>query len=224
MAEGDTRAMEVAGAEGSAASRYPEDMALVCRCVEGDRVAWAQLLDEHDAVIHFTVRRVLLAHGGYAPDHAVEDIQADVILGLVRDNFARLRSWSGRCRLRSWLKVVAHHLTVDRLRRERSGVSLDDDRGAGWTLRQTLKAPGPDPEVRCVERDRIDRVFALAESLPEEDRLFLELFLVRGLGFEEIAAEMGSTLGGVYARKNRVRRKLSGLFARACQDLAAGSS
>ncbi len=195
---------------------YAEDFALVSRCVAGDRAAWGDLLRAHEAVIHFTVRSVLMSHAGHAPDHVVEDVQADVVLALVAGDCHRLRSWSGRCKLRSWLKVVAHHLTIDRLRRrKRKMVSLDDGHGA---LRDNLAFEGPDPETQVSNADRLARVFVLAEGLPDEDRQFLELFVVDGLDFGEIAERLGTTTGAVYARKNRVRKKLTAMYTDDCQN------
>jgi RNA polymerase sigma factor (sigma-70 family) len=201
---------------------YAEDVALVARCLNGDRAAWAQLLTEHEAVIHFTVRSVLASHLGFAAEHLIEDVQADVVLALVAGDCHRLRSWSGRCKLRSWLKVVAHHLAIDRLRRRRrKTISLDDD---SRPLRDHLEDQGPGPDQQIADRDRMKRVFALAESLPEEDRAFVALFLGEGLDFAEIAQRMGTTMGAVYARKNRVRKKLTQMYADDCQDSQKGSS
>lgn len=202
--------------------RYPEDTALVRRCIAGERAAWGELLAEHEAVIHFTVRSVLTSHLGSPSAELVEDVQADVVLALVTNECAKLRSWSGRCKLRSWLKVVTHHLTIDRLRRsDRRTVSLDDTRGS---LRESLQDTGPDPERLNLERSNVERVFALAQVLPAEDREFLRLFVGEGLDFAEIATKLGSTMGAVYARKNRVRKKLTQLYRDDCQISGGGTS
>lgn len=213
MASEDTARIDRSGL----ATAYPEDLALVERCVAGDRSAWGELLTAHESVIHFTVRSVLSAHMGFAPDHVVEDVQADVVLALVSNGCARLQSWKGQCKLRSWIKVVAHHLAVDRLRRKaRRTVSLDES-WAPTSLRETLRDEGPGPEHQVAERDCVARLFALAQALPQEDQDFLRLFVTEGLEFPEIAARMDATMGAVYARKNRVRKKLAQMYAGDCQ-------
>ena len=188
---------------------HAEDLNLVRRCAGGDRLAWEQLVRENETVILLTVRHTLLNRCGHAPDHLVEDVQADVLLSLVKNDFAKLKTYSGRCKLRSWLKIVSNHFAIDRLRKERrQAVSLSGDSQVSRAVRNSLEASTPNPEECLLGTRRKSLFIQLCASLLPEDRRFVEMFVWEGLSFEEIARALQTTVGGVYARKNRVRKKL----------------
>jgi RNA polymerase sigma-70 factor (ECF subfamily) len=191
---------------------YLEDWRLVQRCRQGDRGAWAALVERHEAAIFFTIRHALLSRGADAPDALIADLQADVFLGLVQNDFRRLSRYAGRCRLSHWLKVVASNHTIDALRQRRPTVSLEDPSPRAQATRASLTDHAPSPEQALSQRQALEALRDLCAALPAEDRRFLELHLEQELSFEEIAAAMDTTVGAVYARKNRIRKKLMSMI------------
>lgn len=212
-AMGNTTGDDKPGAERNAATphgeiRWEDDWRLVQQCIQGDRDSWATLIVRHEPSLELAVRHTLRAHGVTPSAALVEDLIADVAISLVRRQCRKLQRYSGRCRLGAWLKVVASHHTIDALRRRRPELSLSDDSEASATLRATLPAPEPAPDEAIGQRQRLDALRALYELLPDEDRRFVRLFYEDGLNFEAVAEAMETTVGAVYARKNRVRKKL----------------
>ena len=49
---------------------------------------------------------------------------------------------------------------------------------------------------------------SLYKRLPEPDQHFIHLYVFEELSFDAIAEAMNTSVGAVYARKNRVRMKL----------------
>lgn len=191
---------------------HADDWALVQDCITGDRAAWAALVQRAERTLYFAVLNTLRACNSHAPRERVEDIQADVLVELVRDDFRRLRKYSGRCKLTQWLKVVASNYTIDLLRKQRPTVSLSDDTPSAQALRAALpdhRTPSPD---RSLQRHQLTHALrTLCDHLPDEDRRFVDLFYHQELSFDEVAQRMDTTVGAVYARKNRVRKKLIAL-------------
>ena len=194
--------------------RYIEDYALVQRLIAGDRASWADLIRRHERTVHFAIVNTLRTYGAHASADRVADLQGDVMVDLVSRDYRKLRRYSGRCRLDHWLKVVAGNYTIDTLRKKRPTVSLTDDTGPARSLRESLPSPGPSPDARLSRHQRLEGLRALYTELSPGDQRFVELYVKQELSFEEVAAAMNTTVGAVYARKNRVRKKLTDLAQR----------
>lgn len=192
--------------------RYAEDRCLVEACRRGESDAWCTLLTRYEVTIHYAVLNTLRARGREPSADDVADIEADIVLALAKDDFRKLGRYSGRCKLSHWLKVVANNFTIDRLRRKRAAVSLDDpDAPCARALRATLETDDPEASEVIEQGQTLAALRGLYEALPDSDREFIELHIFQELSFEDIADRMETTVGAVYARKNRVRKKLMAL-------------
>ena len=178
------------------------------RCIAGDRSAWETLFRRSERGLEVSIRRTLQMHGAFVTQDRVEDIKGDLVVALVRDEFRKLRSFRGRCRLSAWLKVVAANYVVDVLRRRRPTVSLSGDTKASRHLLETLVDGSPSPHEELLDRRRVDFYRSIPDRLSREEQRFFNLFLEQGCSFEEIAETLETTIGAVYARKNRLRKRL----------------
>jgi len=119
------------------------------------------------------------------PMEDAEEIVQEVFLAL----FQHLRAGKARHNLRGWVFRVAHNLGLRR--RKRRGA----DAGKGGF---TFADPAPDPEVQYAHAQRRNRLLAVVDALPEQDRACLHL-RAEGLTYREIAQVIGISLGGVAA-------------------------
>lgn len=192
-------------------ARYHDDWRLVRACVQGDRARWMELLERYEATVFFAIQHTLRVHGHRPGEDDLLDLQADLFTRLVRDDFRKLSQYSGRCKLSHWLKVVANHHAIDFLRHQRPTVSLDADTDSARALRHQLVNREPTAADRLLRQQQRDAFEALIKFLPAADQQFLHLHIRDELSFEAIAEVMETTVGAVYARKNRVRKKLIAL-------------
>lgn len=188
------------------------DRELVARCVAGDGQAWQQLVEAHESTVYFAIRSALTLRDRASSDELVRDLQSEVFYRLVRRGGARLASYSGRCSLKHWLKVVAGNFVIDYLRKRRADCSLDDPVQA--PLRESLPAREPTPEAALEHRQRRALLRELWNRLSAEDRRFVELYYVDELGFAEVAEAMRTSVAATYTRKNRVTAKLRAALRR----------
>ncbi len=192
--------------------RYAEDRRLVEACRRGETRAWRTLLERYEVTIHYAVLNTLRARGHEPSSDEVADLEADIVLALAKNDFRKLGRYAGRCKLSHWLKVVSNNFTIDRLRQKRPTVSLDDqDAPVAKALRATLDTGEPLPNQRYEREQLLAAMRDLYVELPDCDRHFIQLHVYEELGFEEIADRMETTVGAIYARKNRVRKKLTSL-------------
>jgi RNA polymerase sigma-70 factor (ECF subfamily) len=112
-----------------------------------------------------------------------------------------LRSYDDRKRFGSWLFTIAHHVTIDHLRRR----ARAPDEGADSYAEPTSAA---DPSRELMARE-LGRLLAEAvERLPERQR---RVFLLRQHGtlkFREIAEQTGEPLSTVLGHMSRATEKL----------------
>lgn len=183
-----------------------DDLALVNACLERSDAAWTSLVQDYETTVYYAILNAFRVHGKSPDQDTILELQAEVFYRLVRDDFARLRSYSGRSGLRHWLKVVAGNFVIDTLRKRRPDCSLDDPAHA--QARADLADPAPSPERQVAAGQARRDLDNLYRCLPQSDQLFVKLYYREGLSFEVIAQRMNTTVGAIYSRKNRVRKRL----------------
>lgn len=127
------------------------------------------------------VLRYLLGIG--LPVEDAEEIVQEVFLAL----FQHLRMGKARHNLQGWVFRVAHNLGLRR-RKQRGG-----DAGVA---ERAITDPGPNPEDQYANVQRQNRLLAVVNALPEQDRACLCL-RAEGLRYREIAQTLGMSLGAV---------------------------
>jgi len=115
-----------------------------------------------------------------------EELVQEVFLAL----FQHLERGRPRENLHAWLFRVAHNLALKR----RYRVRRDED-----MVREDMAVdPGPSPEDRLLNVELRERLLAVFDALPEQDRRALAL-RSEGLRYREIAQVLDISLGSVAA-------------------------
>ncbi|MGC6416007.1 MAG: RNA polymerase sigma factor [Bradymonadia bacterium] len=187
-----------------------DDDQLLADCLAGTRKGWQRLVERYSRYVYFLINATAKRHGASITEDEAEDLHNDFFVALLEDDYRRLRAFGGKngCSLRSWLRVICIRRTIDSLRRRRKTVSLttDDD---GPTLQ--LEAPNADPLQALLTHGREQRrarLGELAQSLPADDRILLDMIYVQKLGATEISAALRIKKGAVYTRKTRLVQRL----------------
>lgn len=180
----------------SPAPEAASDEALLARIRDRDSGALRALFQRyHGRVFHFVLRR--LRDPGLA-----EEVVADVFFEVWRsvDHFA------GASRPSTWIFGIAHFKATsahrDRSRFKRAAVIPTNVE----SLHRV--ADGADAGARLIAREELGRVRDALEALPDDQREVLELAVLEGLPYEEIAHRLGVPEGTIKTRVSRARAKL----------------
>jgi RNA polymerase sigma-70 factor (ECF subfamily) len=115
----------------------------------------------------------------------------------------------GRGSARSWLMSIVHNLAIDRRRgRQRrvwSDVALDD-------VETLLETDEDDAFAVVAQSIEAERVQAVLQELPEEQRQAIVLAYFVGLTHQEIAEQTGTPLGTVKSRMRLGLRRMRTLL------------
>jgi RNA polymerase sigma factor (sigma-70 family) len=172
-------------------------VALVQRMGKGDGAAFSLVYEKTVAQI-FRICRVVL---GSKED--AEEIVCDVYTYAWHHATAYDAS---RGSVISWLTVMARNRAIDRCRRRRNIVSLDDERHE--VLRASLTSADTSPEQLLLRVQAARAVHQALESLSLKRRRLLDLAFFQGLTHREIADTTNMPLGTV---KSHLRRALAAL-------------
>jgi RNA polymerase sigma-70 factor (ECF subfamily) len=162
------------------------------RIAAGDMGGFGELVGRHkDRLFRHIRRRV-------RDSHRAEDLTQESFLRLFRA--ARAGSYKGEARVVTWLFAIAGNCVTDHLRAAaRRGRTIDD---------LTSRRPVAEPSAELESREVSDRVARHLDELPAEQRAVVELKILDGLTFAEIAELIGCPLSTVKSRLVYALQKL----------------
>jgi RNA polymerase sigma-70 factor, ECF subfamily len=130
------------------------------------------------------------------------DLEQDIHVAL----WVSLKTFGGRCSLRTWVFRVAHNTAVSRVTRRRRKmpalISLDE------LADQPESGEWADIEDRAVTRSRL---LTLVQALPPIDRQVILLYL-EDIDAASIAEIVGLTPGNIATKIHRIKKILSQRF------------
>ena len=155
------------------------DGELVRRAQEGDEAAFNALVREHGESVYRTALSMVSD-----PDVA-QDVAQETFLKAYR----ALPGFRGDAAFRTWILTIAANASRGALRRTGRRRETDIDAGA------PVASERASPEDEAVMADEAGRARTALESLPEKQRLSIQLRVDQGLSFREIGDIIGSSEG-----------------------------
>jgi len=171
--------------------------ALIERCLEGDQVAWDQIVRQH-------WRKVFnLAYKFVGRHDEAEDLTQDIFLKI----FKALHTFDRRANFQTWLISISRNLCIDHyrsVRKERETMARDVDASE---LAPVSRERSPLNQLEQVDLKETIRT-ALA-ALPPALRQAVVLRDLQEFSYQEIADQLGLPEGTVKSRINRGRFELA---------------
>lgn len=163
-----------------------DELALARACSAGNNSAWEIFLTRYREKLYLSALRI--AREDSAARELADTLYADLYGTNTREGqrVSKLASYTGRGSLEGWLRTVLAQEYVNRYRRTKRLVSLDEESEEGIQFR----APDPDPVPPADPRlaQATDEVLAL---LSAEDRTVLSAYYLDGRTLAEIARMLG---------------------------------
>lgn len=130
--------------------------------------------------------------------------------GVVQDSFLRLierlDQFEGRANLGTWLYRIAYNLSVDRLRKRKPDLVLDDEPGDGRLPAPVHLADWQQwPEKLLTDAEVTQTLDEAIAALPEKFRIVFVLREVEGLTTQETAEITNLSLSATKVRLHRAR-------------------
>ena len=187
-----------------------DELALARACAAGDNSAWEIFLTRYREKLYLAALRI--AREDSAARELADTLYADLYGTATREGqrVSKLSSYTGRGSLEGWLRTVLAQEYVNRYRRTKRLVSLDEESEEGVQFR----APDPEPEPQADNRLAQATDEALA-YLSGEDRMVLSAYYLDGRTLAEIARMLG-------VHESTISRKLDKLAKSLRKQIVAG--
>ena len=183
--------------------------ALLRRAQGGDMDAFAELFEPLRPMVHAVASRLV-------GDGEAEDVVMETFLKA----WQSIPRFGRRSSLKTWLYRITHNCAVDLLRaraRHRARTVAPDEREASDTLERIADPAAVAPDEGAERSDLAAAVADALGQLGDAHRATLQLRFVDGLGYAEIAAATGASIGTVMSRifygRRKLRRLLEGMAA-----------
>jgi RNA polymerase sigma-70 factor, ECF subfamily len=187
-----------------------DELALARACAAGENSAWEVFLTRFREKLYLSALRI--AREDSAARELADALYADLYGTTTREGkrVSKLASYTGRGSLEGWLRTVLAQEFVNRYRRTKRMVSLDEESEEGIQFR----APEPEPAVSTDRRLESATDEAL-RALPSEDRTVLSAYFMDGCTLAEIARMLG-------VHESTISRKLDKLAKSLRKQIMAG--
>lgn len=162
--------------------------------LRGDQEAFANLVKAYQGPVYNLAYRML------GNEEEAQDATQEVFLRA----FTRLHTYDTTRKFSSWILSVASHYCVDRLRRRRPTVSMEETQGTRW-----IPDREPHPEEQALRHQRDHTIRELLAELPPQYRLVIVLRYWQDMSYEEIAEVTQSTTSAVKSRLHRARQEMA---------------
>jgi RNA polymerase sigma-70 factor (ECF subfamily) len=181
------------------ASLRVEELALARACADGNERAWEEFMARYRERLYDIARYI--AKEDSAARELADSLYGDLYGTVSREGqrVSKLASYTGRGSLEGWLRTVMAQEFVNRYRRQRRLVSLDEESEDG----AQFPAAQPDPVVAVDPRVEAAADEALA-AMGSEERFLLASYYLD----ERTLAEIARTLG---VHESTISRKLDKL-------------
>src|SRR6266849_2803856 len=161
------------------------DQVLLDRCLRHEAGAWKAFVDRFLGLISHVVERTSQMVGMPLRAADVEDVAAEVLLQVIKNDFAVLRRFRRQSSLATYLTVIARRVCLHELNR----------RAAQRMPIQAPDRPQAEPDrlmapslLASIARE--EEVEPLLRRLPAPERHVVPLFYLEGHTYQEISSEL----------------------------------
>ncbi|MCX5747886.1 MAG: sigma-70 family RNA polymerase sigma factor [Proteobacteria bacterium] len=182
------------------------DRELLKSVLRSDGRGWTELVRRYRPLIYRCITKVTLKYSPSLSSADLDEIYADVMMQLVREDMHKLRIYNPArgTKLGSWIGMISVNAAYDFLRGAGRRPLLDKLDGVIDVQEDVDRTPLD----LLIEKERWGHLNELLADFSDKDRTFVELYYQRGMEADEIAAEMQISLKTVYSKKHKIRAHL----------------
>lgn len=187
-----------------------DELALARACAAGNNEAWEIFLTRYREKLYLSALRI--AREDSAARELADTLYADLYGTTTREGerVSKLASYTGRGSLEGWLRTVLAQEYVNRYRRTKRLVSLDEESEDGIQFRAPEAEPVPSSDQRLEQAT--DEAL---QSLSSEERMMLSAYYLDGRTLAEIARMLR-------VHESTISRKLDKLAKSLRKQIVAG--
>ena len=203
-------------------AKHPTDWSdreLLRFVLRNDQRGWVELVRRFKPLIYRCITKVTLKYSPQLGGADLDEIYADVMMQLVRDDMRKLRMYNPArgTKLGSWIGMISVNAAYDYLRTLKR-----EPHKACITEAMELVCDLPDPFELTSEHERATIAQKTLEDFSEKDRTFAALYFGEGMDPQTIADKMNISVKTVYSKKHKIQSRLESVLTMRVPTAAAG--
>lgn len=167
------------------------DQVLLNSYLSGNRSAMSSLIERHSRRVREYIRMMV------KDEELADDLFQETFIKAV--NVIDDGRYSENGKFLSWVLRIAHNKVIDHFRSRKQARELSEAE-AGFDLFSTLKLAEGNAEEQIITSELADRVRAVIDMLPDEQREVVRLRYYSELSFKEIAEQTGVSINTALGR------------------------
>ncbi len=180
------------------------DRQLIDRCLRKEPGAWNDFIDRYMGLIYHVIHHVSHARSIVLSSPDIEDIAAEIFLGIVDEDYGVLRRFKGASSLPTYLTVVARRICVKEVIKRHREAEL------GHTQAHRAIVADDDQSGEAEAIASAEEVERMLENLPEREAQVVRLYHLKYLNYRQIGKQLGipeNSVGPILATaRKRLRR------------------
>jgi RNA polymerase sigma-70 factor, ECF subfamily len=186
------------------------DADLLRRVLRNEATAWGELVRRYRSLVYRCITKVTGRYDSVLSSADTDEIYADVMVTLVRDDMRKLRLYDANrgTKLSSWIGMIATNVAYDYLRGTARRPILDRIDGM-----PDIEEEAESPLDGVLSEERRSRLNRMLSGYSDKDRAFVSLYYAQGLDAEEVAEEMQISVKTVYSKKHKLLARLQTTLA-----------
>lgn len=173
------------------------DRGLLRRCLDGEPGAWDAFLDRFAGLLVHVVSRTAAQRGRSLGPADRDDLVAEVIVEILRNDSAVLRGFLGNSSLSTYLTVIARRVAVRSLLKTADGQRL-----------APLEATVAEQRDGQAARHASEEIETLLGRLDPAEAKLVRLYHIEERSYGEISRLTGTPLGSIGPALSRARQKM----------------
>jgi RNA polymerase sigma-70 factor (ECF subfamily) len=179
------------------------DRQLLDRCLRKEPGAWNDFVDRYMGLIYHVIHHVSHARSIVLSPADIEDLAADVLLGIVDDDYAALRHFKGTSSLPTYLTVIARRICVRQVVKRHREAEL----GHAQAHRAGLGSEESGEAESIATAEEVERML---EHLSPREAEVVRLYHLQYLNYRQIGKQLGipeNSVGPILAKARRRLRR-----------------
>ena len=171
-----------------------QDNIYITKVLEGDRNAFAYLVDKYKTMVYSLALRVVKDR------EEAEEISQDAFIKA----YQSLASFKGKAKFSSWLYRIVYNTAISKLRQQPAGrVSLDES-----NISDTLYMESKENYDTLSAEERKKYLEKALDSLDRDEKMFVILYYYEERDLDEISTIAGLTKTNTKVKLFRARKKM----------------
>lgn len=185
-----------------------QDQKLLLRCLARQGDAWSEFVERFLGLVVHVVHHTAETRGVNLTPADQEDLCGDVLLAVMRDDFAVLRHFRGQSSLATYLSVVSRRVCIREMVRRKLHHPAGGSGGSSLNMADPARVADPNghrEEERIENREEVER---LLQALNGEEATAVRLYHLEGRSYREISETLGVAENSVGPLLSRARERL----------------